>query len=169
MPRSKHRRKGKARQHVAFRAGPTVDDPALAALLADAEAGRAFDDPARDDARGMTEALMQAEEELYADLAAADFDDALDALDPEDRAVIESAMVPLRQAVQEQVRTNQPPEVAATLDRLVAAGLGRDAALALIAAAMLIEFKGMMQGDREYHPARYPRTLATLPELPGFD
>jgi hypothetical protein len=165
MPRSKHRRRGKIRQHIAFHSGPTVEDPALAALLADAATGRAFDDPVLDGEPDLAEALIQAEEEL----AAADFDDALDALAPEHKAKLDAAMASLRQAVEEQARTNQPPEVGATLARLVAAGLARDQALTLIAAAMLIEFKGMMQDDREYDPARYARTLATLPALPEFD
>jgi len=167
MPRSKHRRKGKARQRAAFRSGPTVEDPVLAALLADAAAGRAFDDPAFEDP-GMTEALAQAEEELIGDLTLADLDDSLDTFDPEDEAEFEAALAPLLQTVEEQVRTNRPPEVAATLARLVAAGHARDEAVALIGTVLMFEFNDMMRDDRDFDSARYARNLAALPRLPDF-
>jgi hypothetical protein len=172
MPKSKHRRKGKTRPRAALPSGPTFDDPAFAALLADAESSGAFDDLADDhgDDPEMAEALARAEDELAAEIsAAADADDLDSFVDPEDEEGFEAAMAPLLQAVEEQVRTNEPPAVAATLARLVAAGHARDEAIALIGAVLMIELNEVMRNEREFDPARYARGLAALPRLPELD
>src|SRR5262245_53113465 len=159
MPKSKHRRKGKTRARTAPPSGPSSDDPEMAALLADAESGGASDD--RDDDPAFEEALAQAEDELAAELA--DFDD------DDDEEDFDDAITPLLRAVEEQVRTNEPPAVAATLGRLVASGHARDEAISLIGAVLMFELNDVMRNDREFDPIRYAARLAALPRLPDFD
>jgi hypothetical protein len=156
MPRSKHRRKGKTRSRAAAPDGAGSDGSADL-FVDDATAG----DPADDDA-DMAEALALAEEELAAELAAADDD--LD-LDDEER---DDAVAPLLQAVEEQVRLNEPPAVAATLARLVAEGHARDEAIRLIGAVLMLELNEVMQTNRDFDPALYAARLAALPNLPGL-
>jgi|SRR5215510_4528962 len=168
MPKSKHRRKGKTRPRATAVTGPTVDDPEMTALLADAEADGAFDDDADDDP-DFADALAQAEEELAGDLTLEEASNLDPYLDPDDEEEFDDAIAPLLQAVEEQVRTNEPPEVAATLGRLVAAGHARDEAIGLIGAVLMMELNEVMQNDREFDPARYAARLAALPRLPGLD
>jgi len=158
MPKSKHRRKGKSRPRAAPLSGPPLDDDPEA-LFTDADGAGADSDADPD----MADALAQAEEELDAELAAADFDD------PDDEEEFDDAIAPLLQAVEEQVRTNQPPEVAATLGRLVASGHARDEAISLIGAVLMFELNEVMQNGREFDPARYAARLAALPRLPDLD
>src|SRR5262245_4868072 len=129
MPKSKHRRKGKTRPRAAPLPGLSFQDIPLSELL-DGGPGDSDDDP------DMAEA--QAQDELAAELAAADFGDDGDENDFDDED-IESATAPLLQAVEEQVRTNEPPEVAATLARLLSAGHARDEAIRLIGAVLMME------------------------------
>ena len=167
MPKSKHRRKGKNRARTASPSGPTFDDPALAALLAEAETAGAFDDPADPE---MANALAQAEAELADELAAAEDGDLGPSLgDPEDDDRFERVAGSLREVVENQLRANEPPEVAATLARLLAAGHDRDEAVALIGAALMVELNEIMRSEREFDPARYVRNLANLPALPDLD
>lgn len=165
MPKSKHRRKGKTRPRTAAGATPTFDDPGMAALVADIDAGGLAADP--DDAE-FDAALARAEEELAAELEeAAEFDAELD---PDAEAeVVEAVMAPLLQAVAEQVRTNDPPAVAATLARLLAEGHDRDHAFRLMAAVLMFELRDVMNNDRDFDPARYAARLAALPQLPDLD
>jgi hypothetical protein len=172
MPKSKHRRKGKNRSRPAPLSGPTFDDPALADLLADAESDGAFDAPAADPE--MAQALAQAEAELAAELAAADGVGDLGPYPgdpPEGEAFddrFDRVAGSLRQVVEDQLRANEPPEVAAALARLLAAGHARDEAVALIGAALMVELNAIMRSEREFDPARYARHLANLPTLPDL-
>src|SRR5215468_4288248 len=124
MPKSKHRRKGRNRSGAAGPTGPAADEAEMAALLAELDKGGDFERPDDSDP-DFEAALAQAEEELAAELAAADGDD----FDPEDDADFDDTVAPLHQAVEEQVRLNDPPAVAATLARLVAEGHARDEAI----------------------------------------
>ena len=168
MPKSKHRRKGKNRSRPASLSGPTSDDPALADFLADAESDGAFDAPAADPE--MAKALAQAEAELADELAAADGAGDLgpypDDSEGDDR--FDRVAGSLRRVVEDQLRANEPPEVAATLARLLAAGHARDAAVALIGAVLMVELNAIMRSEREFDPARYARHLANLPTLPDL-
>ena len=168
MPKSKHRRKGKNRARAAHLSGPTFDDPTLSDLLADAEMDGAFDDPADDPE--MAKALAEAEAELADELAFADEDGDLGPYlgDPEDDEAMDAAMAPLIEAVENQLRANDPPAVAAALARLLAGGHARDEAVALIGAALLFELNEVMQSEREFDAARYARNLANLPALPDL-
>jgi hypothetical protein len=171
MPKSKHRRKGKNRARPASPSGPTSDDPALAALLADAATDGAFDDPADDPE--MAAALAQAEAELADELAFAAEGDGLGPSlgDPEFDELgvgMDAAMGSLIEVVENQLRANDPPVVAVTLARLLAAGHGRDEAVALIGAALMIELNDMLRSGRVYDGASYAAKLASLPALPDL-
>src|SRR5262249_61986672 len=125
MPRSKHRRKRMKAPPARRPDGPE---------LPEAESEIAFDPE-------FEAALAQAEEELAAEIAAADLGESGPYLDDddEDDAAFDSAIAPLLQAVEEQVRTNEPPEVAATLARLQSAGHDRDQAISLIGALLMMD------------------------------
>jgi hypothetical protein len=176
MPKSKHRRKGKNRARPASQSAPTFDDPELAALLAAAESDGAFDDP--DDDPEMAEALAQAEAELADELAAAGEDGDLGPYlgDPPDDEEfgeesgeeMNAAMASLIEVVENQLRANDPPAVAVTLARLVAAGHARDEAVALIGAVLMFELNEMLRSERTYDAASYARKLANLPALPDL-
>ena len=170
MPKSKHRRKGRNRPRSAP-APLSSFDPELTGLLADAGSDGARDDPADDPE--MAAALAQAEAELADELAAAAEDDDGDLGpylgDPDEDDDFAAVAGPLLEVVENQVRANDPPEVAATLARLVAAGDERDEAVALIGAVMMVELNEMMRSSREFDAARYAGNLANLPALPDLD
>jgi len=168
MPKSKHRRKGRNRSGAVRPAGPAADEAEMAALLAEIETGGDFDRPGDSDP-DFEAALAQAAEELEAELAAAD----LEEFDPEDDAELddgarEGVIAPLLQAVEEQIRLDDPPAVAVTLARLLAEGHDRDAALRLIGAVLLMELNEVMRDNRDFDPALYAARLAALPDLPGL-
>jgi len=152
MPRSKHRRKRVKAPSARRPQGPEL--PAAGSEIV-------FDPEFED-------ALARAEKELAAEIAAAELGERGPYLDDddEDDTALDSAIAPLLQAVEEQVRTNEPPEVAATLARLQSAGHDRDEAISLIGAVLMLELNEVMQNDREFDPARYAARLAALPRLP---
>jgi hypothetical protein len=164
MPRSKNRRRrAKASgPRRPSRRGPGPDGPpdlpeAVSEIALDPE---------------FEAALAQAEEELAAEIAAAEAGERgpyIEDDDDEDDEQFDAAIAPLLQAVEEQVRTNEPPEVAATLARLQSAGHDRDEAISLIGAVLMLELNEVMQNDREFDPARYAARLAALPRLPDLD
>jgi len=169
MPKSKHRRKGKNRARPASLSGTTSDDPELAALLADAETDGAFDDPADDPE--MAKALARAEAELADELDAAgedgDLGPFLDGSESDEE--FDRVAQSLTEAVEAQLSANDPPEVAATLARLLAAGHDRARAIAMIGMVMMIEMNEILRNERPFDRARYAGHLAALPELPAFD
>jgi hypothetical protein len=156
MPKSKHRRK---RAKASSALPPLPEGSDLPELESDLELDPEF-----------AAALAQAEEELAAEIAAAEAGESGPYLDDDDDdEEFDDAIAPLLQAVEEQVRTNQPPEVAATLGRLVASGHDRDEAISLIGAVLMFELNEVMQNDRAFDPARYAARLAALPRLPDLD
>jgi hypothetical protein len=159
MPKSKHRRK---RAKASSAPPPLPEGSVLPELESDLELDPEF-----------AAALAQAEEELAAEIAAAEAGERGPYLDDDDDddddEEFDDAIAPLLQAVEEQVRTNQPPEVAATLGRLVASGHDRDEAISLIGAVLMFELNEVMQNGREFDPARYAARLAALPRLPDLD
>jgi rRNA processing protein Krr1/Pno1 len=76
----------------------------------------------------------------------------------------------LRQAILEvaenQLRDGTPPETAATLARLLAAGYPPDKALELIAAVVSTEIFKVLKEGKPYDQARYVAALRALPRLP---
>ena len=154
MPKSKHRRKPP-------KAPPSRRPPPEWLELPNS-------DPALDS--DLAAALAQAEAELAADIAAADEDDDPGPYlgHPEDDGDFQAVAGALLAAVEDQVRTNDPPEVAATLARLVADGYDRDEAISMIGAVLVFEMNQVMLSEREFDAARYADRLAALPTLPDF-
>ena len=72
------------------------------------------------------------------------------------------------EAVENQIRDNDPPETRITLDRLMSMGESRNNAMRLIGAVMAQEMFEILQNKREYNEDHYIANLKKLPELP-FD
>lgn len=70
------------------------------------------------------------------------------------------------QAVENQLAANDPPEVLATLNRLITQGQPREIALKLIASALIIEIFGAIAKDQAYNSSRYIKNLHALPRSP---
>lgn len=70
-------------------------------------------------------------------------------------------------AVEKQITDSEPPETAATLERLMSEGYQRDEAKLLIGRVLAVEMFAIMKQGREHDAAGYARALARLPELPG--
>jgi hypothetical protein len=73
------------------------------------------------------------------------------------------------QGVDEQLASGEPPEVRATLERLVAEGYTREGARQLIGNVLIHEIYKMMTNKQPYDNERYIAALARLPELPEDD
>jgi hypothetical protein len=72
----------------------------------------------------------------------------------------------LRQTVRDQIRANEPPAVAATYRRLIAAGYDDANAVELITAVLAAEMYDIMNERRDFDEAKYNANLRRLPELP---
>ena len=75
----------------------------------------------------------------------------------------------LFEAIENQLRANDPPETRHTLDRLLNAGHSRKEAMKLIACALLNEMNDVLKSQTPYDNARYVANLNRLPELPWDD
>lgn len=69
-------------------------------------------------------------------------------------------------AVENQIRKNDPLETKATLDRLIQSGQSREEALRLIARVLANEMFEVMKSKSHFDNARYVANLAQLPKLP---
>ncbi len=72
----------------------------------------------------------------------------------------------LRQTVRDQIAARNPPEVEATLRRLLSEGHDRQNAVELITSVLAAEMYDMMNEGREFNAAKYIHDLHRLPELP---
>ena len=72
----------------------------------------------------------------------------------------------MRDIVKDQIKANDPPEVASTLRRLLASGIDEAHAIELITAVVAAEMFNMMTQGREFDRRRYIEDLRRLPELP---
>lgn len=70
-------------------------------------------------------------------------------------------------AVENQIRKNDPRETKETLDRLIQSGHSREEALRLISGALASEMLEAMKGKGRFDNARYVANLARLSNLPG--
>jgi hypothetical protein len=70
------------------------------------------------------------------------------------------------EVVDNQLRTNDPPETRSTLDRLVAEGHSEKAAKELITCAVTSEIFDVMKSKKEFDLQRYVDALNKLPQLP---
>jgi hypothetical protein len=70
------------------------------------------------------------------------------------------------EAVEDQLRKDDPPEATRTLERLMADGYPREDALALIAQVLAVEIYEVIKTGLSYNQERYLGALNALPELP---
>lgn len=70
------------------------------------------------------------------------------------------------EAVETQIRENDPPEAGETLQRLMKEGQSRDEAIRLIACVLMDEMFHIMEQQRDFDRARYVSGLSRLPRLP---
>ena len=70
------------------------------------------------------------------------------------------------EAVENQLRENNPPEALRTLDRLMATGESRENAVRYIACALSVEIFETIKNQSPYDEERYIKNLKALPELP---
>ncbi|NOR64645.1 MAG: hypothetical protein GQ468_01360 [Candidatus Scalindua sp.] len=85
--------------------------------------------------------------------------------DTEDGQVLGEAVV---EAVENQIRDDDPPEVRKALKRLMALGESKENAMRYIASVLSVEFFEIMKNQTPYNEARYIKNLNALPDLP-FD
>lgn len=71
------------------------------------------------------------------------------------------------EAVENQLRDNNPPETRHTLERLMVMGETRESAIRYIATALSVEVFEAMKNQTSYDEARYVMNLKGLPTLPG--
>lgn len=69
------------------------------------------------------------------------------------------------EALENQLRENDPPEVRETLDRLIGAGHSRDDAKRLIAIVLASEIFDVLKTQKGYDNDRYVARLRQLPDL----
>ena len=72
----------------------------------------------------------------------------------------------IRQAVDNQLRDNDPPETRQTFERLIVEGHKEEAARELIAVVMAGEIFEIMKLGREFDLSGYVEALRRLPALP---
>lgn len=84
-------------------------------------------------------------------------------MNPGDPSIARAAIV---EAVENQLKENNPPKVSKTLERLLASGMSRDEAINCIASALSVEIFDAIQNVQAFNSQRYDRNLEKLPELP---
>jgi uncharacterized protein with ATP-grasp and redox domains len=72
-------------------------------------------------------------------------------------------------AVENQLKSNDPPETAATLQRLMKEGYSRQAALEMIASVLIGEVFDVVKSNEPYNEKRYVSRLHQLPTLYSDD
>lgn len=70
------------------------------------------------------------------------------------------------EALENQLREDEPPEARQTLERLMGEGYSREDAKTLIARVLAIEINEVITTGLSYNQDRYLKALATLPDLP---
>ena len=70
------------------------------------------------------------------------------------------------EAVETQIRENDPPETRITLQRLMSLGESRNNAMRYIGAVLAQEMYEVLKNKRPYNEERYLTNLKNLPELP---
>ena len=72
----------------------------------------------------------------------------------------------LVEAVENQIRDNDPPETRTTLERLMSLGESRENAMRYIASVFSVELFEALKNKTPYNEERYLTNLGNLPELP---
>jgi hypothetical protein len=70
------------------------------------------------------------------------------------------------EAVENQMRDNDPPETNQTYDRLVHEGHSEEDAKRLIGCVIVSEIFDILKKEQDFNLARFIKALQTLPELP---
>jgi hypothetical protein len=70
------------------------------------------------------------------------------------------------EAVENQLRDNDPPETRLTYERLIRQGQSEQDAKGLIGAAIAAETYWILKGKEPFNHARFVKTLNDLPKLP---
>lgn len=76
------------------------------------------------------------------------------------------ARAALLEVIENQIRSNDPPEAKQTLDCLLKQGFSREESLKYIACAFVGELFGVLKQESSYDHARYLANLKALPKLP---
>ena len=76
-----------------------------------------------------------------------------------------AVMVALREALENQITANDPPETALTLARLLREGVAEDAAWRWLSAVLLQEMSLIVRHNRPFDHDGYVAALRRLPEL----
>ena len=75
----------------------------------------------------------------------------------------------IAEAIENQIRDNDPPEAKRALKRLIALGESRENAIRYIASALSIEIYEALKNQTPYNESRYIKNLNALPKLPFED
>jgi len=78
----------------------------------------------------------------------------------------EGVRAALREAVQNQITANNPPETKQTFGRLIAAGFAEEDAWRLLSAVFTVELAAIVQEGRPFSLDAYVKALKALPDLP---
>jgi len=70
------------------------------------------------------------------------------------------------EVIENQIRSNDPPETKQTLHRLLKEGFSREESLKYIACALVGELFGVLKQETRYDHARYIANHKALPKLP---
>ena len=70
------------------------------------------------------------------------------------------------EAIENQMRDNNPPITKVTFDRLIADGYTKNEAMKLIGYALANEISEIMNSDQPFSEDRYSQNLKNLPDLP---
>jgi hypothetical protein len=81
------------------------------------------------------------------------------------KPVKESRMI-LLQTVDNQINSNDPPEVAINFERLLSEGFSEEDAKLCIAQALSVEIYYILKDGTPHNPERYKRNLDNLPAEP---
>ena len=76
------------------------------------------------------------------------------------------ARAALFEAIENQMKEDEPRETKATFHRLLAAGYSRKETMKLLVCVLLVELNDMLRENRIYDEASYVEKLKALPRLP---
>ena len=76
-----------------------------------------------------------------------------------------AVLAALRDVLEKQMEANDPPETAATLDRLLRAGIEEDVAWRLLSAVLLQEMSLIVRMGRTFDREGYVEALRRLPDF----
>ncbi len=77
-----------------------------------------------------------------------------------------AAKAAILQALDNQLRHNNPPETRATYERLKAEGIDEEETRRLLACVIAVEIFDVMKNKEPFNLDRFTKRLSTLPEMP---